>query len=164
MLNCIERAAGGCSEYCQRIGAQWIGFPTWQLDGGHEKDKLVLSKAEKKCAGLIRDLMKRKGGGFFEFAVDPSSDESGGLADYFEKVFASATPVRCMRVFVRYLFALCLKRQGRQTVVRLAQVLTVLVYSTLLPITPKRRKCRALRALSTFCRRRDSEAQQRPYR
>ena len=47
---------------------------------------IVLAKAEKKMAGLLRDLMKRKGGSFFESAVDPRADESGGLDDYFEKV------------------------------------------------------------------------------
>ena len=104
------------SEYCQRIGAQWIGFPTWQLGGAHEKDKLVLSKAEKKCAGLIRDLMKRKGGSFFEFAVDPSSDESGGLDDYFEKVFNVCLPCRDAARGVCERSVLCmLSRQGRQT-------------------------------------------------
>jgi hypothetical protein len=46
----------------------------------------VLSKAEKKCAQLLKDLMKRKGGSFFEFDVDPSSDDSGSLDDYFDKV------------------------------------------------------------------------------
>jgi len=76
----------GCSDYCHRIGSQWIGFPAWQRGTGHEKEKTVLAKAEKKMAGLLRDLMKRKGGSFFESAVDPRADESGGLDDYFEKV------------------------------------------------------------------------------
>ena len=109
-------ATGWRSEYCQRIGAQWIGFPTWQLGGAHERDKLALSKVEKKCAGLIRDLMKRKGGSFFEFAVDPTSDESGGLDDYFEKVSHVCLPcwdVACS-VCERSAWHM-LSRRGRQT-------------------------------------------------
>lgn len=78
-------------EYCHRIGSQWIGFPAWQRGASHERDKLVLSKAEKKCAGLLRDLMKRKGGTFFEFAVDPSTEGSGELDDYFTKVCVACT-------------------------------------------------------------------------
>lgn len=74
------------SDYCQRIGSQWIGFPAWQRGAAQDGDKIVLSKAEKKCAGLLRDLMKRKGGTFFEFAVDPSTDDSRELNDYFSKV------------------------------------------------------------------------------
>ena len=162
MLNCMERAAGGCSEYCQRVGAQWIGFPTWQLAGGQENDKLVLSKAEKKCAGLIRDLMKRKGGAFFESAVDPSSDESGGLADYFEKVFPCATQGRCARS-LRDLYSLCacLGRVARHVGSRLARGLLVLSCSVSLPTAQKCLNCRSLRA---FYLSRGSEAQQRPHR
>ena len=74
------------SEYCHRIGTQWIGFPSWQRGPQQDRDKIALSKAEKKCLSLVKELMKRKGGSFFEFAVDPSADDSGGLSDYFDKV------------------------------------------------------------------------------
>jgi hypothetical protein len=75
-----------CSDYCHRIGTQWIGFPSWQRGPQQDRDKIALSKAEKKCLSLVKELMKRKGGSFFEFAVDPSADDSGGLNDYFDKV------------------------------------------------------------------------------
>ena len=110
----------------------------------------MLSKAEKKCAGLIRDLMKRKGGAFFESAVDPSSDESGGLADYFEKVFPFATQGRCARPLRDlYLLCACRGRVARHVASRLSQVLLVLAQVLLvlacfisLPTAQKCRKCR----------------------
>lgn len=89
-----------CSDYCLRIGSQWIGFPAWQRGASQEKDKIVLSKTEKKVAGLLRDLLKRKGGTFFEFAVDPSTKDSGGLDEYFAKVPTSSYFNAAMLVFL----------------------------------------------------------------
>ena len=56
-----------------------VGYPKWLV----RQEKTALTKFHRRAVGLLKELMKRKGGQLFAEPVDPDEPE---VSDYFEKV------------------------------------------------------------------------------
>lgn len=70
-----------CRDYLHRAGAPMVGYPKWLV----RQEKTALTKFHKRVVGVLKDVMKRKGGQLFAEPVDPEEPE---VSDYFEKVRA----------------------------------------------------------------------------